>query len=173
MYIKSLVAEPFKLYGLVEKSTENHYDNFARQSLIEWACKSLVDECLTGAANALKSHIDGETEISDFLKTTIFTQGSRTLDRSYFIKFWTLQQQSTVSADRLQILRALGAVHDIEIQKLLLDTVIIANNEQVEGVTLSYTENERKTIIDSLINNENLSSYFYELWMNQSEEIKK
>lgn len=156
----------------MEKSSENHYDNFARRSLIEWACKSFVDVCLNDASTALKNYIDNKSQISNFLKQTILTQGTRTLDKEYFIKLWTRQQQSTNPLERLQIARALGAVHDLEIQKLLLNT-LITNNEQIEGVDITYTQNERKTILNSIINNENVYSVFYEFWINESETIKK
>lgn len=147
-----MTAKPYELYGVVEQADEDFFNNYARRSLIEWACKTGSDKCKNDATEALKKHIDGTVLISNFLRVIVQAQGVRKLDTEYCVKLWIKQQAATVTSERNELINALGATENPDARSLLLTSTITANGESLQGVSINYSNAERALIFAAIAN---------------------
>lgn len=148
-----MTSKPYELFGIVEQEDEDFFNSYARLNLIEWACKFGNEKCKTDATEALKKHIDNEVLISNFLRTTVQAQGVRKLDTEYCVKLWVKQQASKVQSERTELINALGATENTDARSLLLTSAITANDEDLQGVKINYSQEERALIFEAVANN--------------------
>lgn len=142
-----------------------HLMKYARTLAIDWMCRMGNEECLAMANDTLMDNVMNSVAIHPNLRSTLFCAGLRHESSTKFTSLYNRMTLSTINAERLQIISALGCTQNIPELQNYIATVFNLNiqhsiNERIQIINSIYTNNRIgvQVTIEYLSNNIGLAN---------------